>query len=167
MQLPTPPLEGPIPGMSLTAEVGSRPWQNPPQYTTPEEALEFYLPRLTADDTYEELLNVMELGIPLTNIAEAMQSGGVMQGMHTIDVGILVMPVLIEMMAYIAEDAGIEYNMGIDAPIDDDKISHSAIALAMKKMRERIPEVVEEAKEEEPMDEEPVEQLTGLMARRA
>lgn len=36
----------PIPGQGMTAEVGSRPWQNPPQYTTVEEALEFYIPVL-------------------------------------------------------------------------------------------------------------------------
>ena len=27
----------PIPGMSLTAELGNRPWQQPPQYSTDEK----------------------------------------------------------------------------------------------------------------------------------
>ena len=158
----------PTPGMGMTAEVGSRPWQNPPQYATVEEALEWYIPRLVSDEMYEGLVDTMELGIPLTTMADTLQSGGVMQGLHTIDVGMLAMPVIIEMLAYIAEDAGIEYNMGTEKPIDDDKISETKIALAMKKMRNRLPEAIE-AREEEPevMEDTPVEPApSGLMARR-
>ena len=158
----------PIPGQGMTAELGSRPWQNPPQYASVEEALEWYIPRLVSDEMYEGLVDTMELGIPLTTMADTLQSGGVMQGLHTIDVGMLAMPVIIEMLAYIAEDAGIEYNMGTEKPIDDDKISDTKIALAMKKMRERLPEAIEEREEEpELMEDTPVEPApSGLMARR-
>ena len=113
----------PIPGQGMTAELGSRPWQNPPQYATVEEALEWYIPRLVSDEMYEGIVDTMELGISLTTMADTLQSGGVMQGLHTIDVGMLAIPVIIEMLAYIAEDAGIEYTMGTDKRIDDDKIS--------------------------------------------
>tara|TARA_B110000977_G_C11045735_1_gene480440 strand:+ start:372 stop:875 length:504 start_codon:yes stop_codon:yes gene_type:complete len=164
-ETPTPSFDYPIPGQGMTAEVGSRPWQNPPQYSTVEEALEFYIPRLVSDDVYEALLDSMELGIPLTTMADSMQSTAVMQGLHTIDVGILAMPVIIEMLAFIGDDAGIEYTMGTEAPIDEDKISESKIALAMKRMREELPEALEETKEEvvEPVEEP---QPTGLMARK-
>jgi hypothetical protein len=158
----------PIPGQGMIAELGSRPWQNPPQYASVEEALEWYIPRLVSDEMYEGLVDTMELGIPLTTMADTLQSGGVMQGLHTIDVGMLAMPVIIEMLAYIAEDAGIEYNMGTEKPIDDDKISDTKIALAMKKMRKRLPEAIEEREEEpEAMEDTPVEPApSGLMARR-
>ena len=164
-ETPTPSFDYPIPGQGMTAEVGSRPWQNPPQYSTVEEALEFYIPRLVSDDVYEALLDSMELGIPLTTMADSMQSTAVMQGLHTIDVGILAMPVIIEMLAFIGDDAGIEYTLGTEAPIDEDKISESKIALAMKRMREELPEALEETKEEvvEPVEEP---QPTGLMARK-
>jgi len=164
-ELPTPSFDYPIPGQGMTAEVGSRPWQNPPQYTTVEQALEFYIPRLVSDDIYDSLLDSMELGIPLTTMADSMQSTAVMQGLHTIDVGILAMPVIIEMLAFIGDDAGIEYTLGTDAPIDEDKISESKIALAMKRMREKLPEALEESKEEEVVEEAEA-QPSGLMARR-
>lgn len=157
----------PIPGMGMTAELGARPWQNPPQYTTVEQALEWYIPRLVSDEMYEGMLDTMELGVPLTIMADSMQSAAVMQGLHTLDVGMLAMPVIIEMLAYIAEDAGIEYNLGIEKPIDDDKISETKIALAMKKMRERLPEALEEREEEpEVVEAETEVEPTGLMARR-
>ena len=40
-------LDAPIPGQSLTAEVGSRPWQQPAKYNTVEDALEFYANKIT------------------------------------------------------------------------------------------------------------------------
>jgi hypothetical protein len=163
---------GPVAGMGLTAELGGRPWQSPPKYSTPEQALEYYLPRLTSPDSYDELLDVLELGVPITAIADSLQTGGVMQGLHTVDVGILITPVIMEMLAYIGDDAGIEYNLGTDTPVNEDKIRDSQIALAMRKARERIPEAVEEAKEDE--EQEPVmnegtpepSMAGGLMARR-
>jgi len=168
-ETPREKLDYPIPGQGMTAEVGSRPWQNPPQYTTVEQALEFYIPRLVSDDVYESLLDSMELGIPLTIMADSMQSTAVMQGLHTIDVGILAMPVIIEMLAYIGDDAGIEYNLGMDKPIDEDKISDTKIALAMKRMREKLPQELddrEEMPEEPEAMEEDTPQPSGLMARR-
>lgn len=159
----------PIPGQGMTAEVGSRPWQNPPQYTTVEEALEFYIPRLVSDDIYDSLLDSMELGIPLTTMADSMQSAGVMQGMHTIDVGILVTPVIVEMLAYMGDDAGIDYELGIEQRIDEDKVSDTKIALALKKMRKELPAALEEKEEETmPMDADETEpRPSGLMARRS
>jgi hypothetical protein len=168
-ETPREKLDYPIPGQGMTAEVGSRPWQNPPQYTTVEQAIEFYIPRLVSDDVYESLLDSMELGIPLTIMADSMQSTAVMQGLHTIDVGILAMPVIIEMLAYIGDDAGIEYNLGMDKPIDEDKISDTKIALAMKRMREKLPQELddrEEMPEEPEAMEEDTPQPSGLMARR-
>ena len=162
------PFDYPIPGEGMTAELGSRPWQNPPQYATVEQALEFYIPKLVSEELYDGVLDSMELGIPLTTMADSMQSAAVMQGLHTVDVGILAMPVIIEMLAYIGDEAGIEYNLGMDKPIDEDKISSTKIALAMKKMREKLPEALEE-REEEPDMEEPMSEPapTGLMARPA
>jgi len=162
------PFDYPIPGEGMTAELGSRPWQNPPQYATVEQALEFYIPKLVSEELYDGVLDSMELGIPLTTMADSMQSAAVMQGLHTVDVGILAMPVIIEMLAYIGDEAGIEYNLGMDKPIDEDKISSTKIALAMKKMREKLPEALEE-REEQPDMEEPMPEPapTGLMARPA
>lgn len=162
------PFDYPIPGEGMTAELGSRPWQNPPQYASVEQALEFYIPKLVSEELYDGILDSMELGIPLTTMADSMQSAAVMQGLHTVDVGILAMPVLIEMLAYIGDEAGIEYNLGMDKPIDEDKISSTKIALAMKKMREKLPEALEE-REEQPEIEEPMPEPapTGLMARPA
>jgi|DEB0MinimDraft_10_1074344.scaffolds.fasta_scaffold10698_3 hypothetical protein len=177
-----PFLDGPIPGQSLTAELGNRPWQQPPQYETVEDALEYYIPRLVDPQIAPQLLDTMEMGVPLTTIANAMQVGGVMQGYHTIDVGILVMPVLIEMMAYLAEQAGVDYTIGTeDNRLGDKGYSETTIAKVKRKIdkeleamgmepedlvqEQQAPDVEAEAMPEQ--QELPPEEPTGLMARRA
>ena len=163
---PTPSFDRPIPGMSLTAELGNRPWQQPPQYSTVEEALQYYIPRLTNPELLDQLLDVMETGIPLTTIADAMQTGGVMEGKHSLDVGILIIPVLIETMAYLAEEAGIEYDEGSNIEVDKDSITGSRISLALSKVYEqKEPEVTEKEPLEKTTEEETPPQ-GGLMARR-
>jgi hypothetical protein len=166
-----PMLDAPIAGQSLTAEVGNRPWQNPPQYSTVEEALEYYIPRITNPDMLNNLFDVMESGIPLTTIANAMQTAGAMEGKHTLDVGILILPILIETMAYLADESDIEYDAGSSVDMKKDTPTDASIARAINKVRKRQGE---ETKEEMLPEENMVEELNteeeltgGLMSRRA
>jgi len=161
--LPEVMIDAPIAGQSLTTELGNRPWQKPPQYTTVEEALDFYIPRLTDVETQDDLMNVIELGIPLTTIADALQSGGTMDGKHSIDVGILIIPVLIETLAYLAEEQGVEYVTGTEKEVSDTP-SSSTVALAIKKIKEKSDEPQE--MEEPEVELELEEPSGGLMSRR-
>lgn len=157
-------IDSPIAGQSLTAELGSRPWQQPPQYATVEEALDYYIPRILEPTLQDDLMNVIEMGIPLTTIADTLQTGGAMEGKHSLDVGLLIIPVLIETLAYLAEEQGIDYVMGTDIE-EDDKPSSSAVALAIKKIKAKNNEPVEEEPEEQ-MEMELEEPSGGLMSRR-
>lgn len=169
-----PMLDAPIAGQSLTAELGGRPWQQPPQYATVEQAIQYHVPRLINPEVLDDIMNVIETGIPLTLIAQSLQGGAVMQGKHSVDVGILITPVLMETLAYLAEEQGVEYNMGTELQTDDTP-SESAIALALKKLRKEREKLGETPAVEEPsvapMPEETMEmeeppQEGGLMSRR-
>ena len=160
-----PMIDAPIAGQSLTAELGNRPWQQPPQYSTVEDALQYYIPRLTNPEMLDDLLNVMETGIPLTTLANAIQSSGVMEGKHSLDVGILIMPVLMETMAYLAEESGIEYEVGTNKRIGSDKPSNAAVARALAMVKKKKGKVSEEP-EEEQVEMELKEPSSGLMSRR-
>lgn len=160
-----PMIDAPIAGQSLTAELGNRPWQQPPQYTTVEQALEFYIPRLTNPEMLDDLFNVMETGIPLTTIANAIQSSGVMEGKHSLDIGILILPVLMETMAYLAEEAGVEYEVGTNKKIGSDKPSDAAVARALAMVRKKSGQVKEEP-EEKQIEMELEKPSGGLMSRR-
>jgi hypothetical protein len=103
-----------IPGQSLTREVGSAAYQKPPQYSTIEEAAEYYEARIFNDDIADDLKNVIEMDIPLTSIANSLQIGSVMQGKHTIDVGILCLPIIVELLVLFSEEEGIDYFIGTE-----------------------------------------------------
>lgn len=169
-----PMLDAPIPGQSLTHELGARPWQTPAQYTTVEEALDYYIPRFANDDVTEQLMDVLETGVPVSTLANTIQLGGVMEGKHNIDVGMLVIPVLMELIMYMADEEGIEYNTGLEK---DDDIRSTQIQKALVRLQEESEaqgEETESPQENETtneiitsMREVATERATGLMGRRS
>ena len=64
--------------------------------------------------------------------------GAVMEGKHSVDVGILILPILIELMTYIAETAGVKYKTGKDETPDEAEASQSTIALAVQRAKDKI-----------------------------
>jgi hypothetical protein len=104
------------------------------------------------------------MGTPVASIAEIVVQSGAMEGIHTIDVSILVLPVIMELIAYVADEAEIDYNMGIEEPIEQDRIPEGKIAMVMQKLKNKKPEL----KEKEPVElVEESPPVSGLMARRA
>jgi len=163
--------DAPIPGQGLTAPVGGRPWQQPPQYTTVEEALDnYYMPKFTDQDFLPELLNIVELGIPLTTIANSFQLSAVMEGKHTIDVGVLVIPVIVELLINISEANDVKYTSGLEKE-KEKGLSNVQIALAKKQGLletdiEKEEDMPIKEEEEDMEEEEPMSISIGLMSRR-
>ena len=158
--------DAPVPGQSLTAELGARPWQQPAQFTTVEDAFEFYAPKITDPKINDSLLDALEMGLPVSSIAELLVQSGAMEGKHTIDVSILLLPVIMELVAYVADEAEIEYNMGVEDKIDQDVIPESKIAAVMQRIKSKKPKdsVEEETTPMAPVEESP--EPSGLMSRR-
>ena len=155
-------LDAPIPGQSLTTEPKSRPWEQPPKYTTTEEALSFYIPRLSDAELMAPMVDVMEDGTTVVDVADMIQSSGVMNGLHTLDVGILISPVLVELLITQAQLADIEYKIGTEK---SDKPDSSLVRKAVDKSSESYFD--ESYDEEEVMIEEtPEVESEGIMSRR-
>lgn len=155
-----PTFDAPIPGMSLTHELGARPWQTPAQFPSVDETIQYYMESMSSDEFIDQLMDVIEMGVPLADIANTMQLSGVMEGLHSVDVGALISPVLVEMMSFLAESADVEYV--VQAKQDkEDKISDAKMAKIIQKL-----ELTTEEKEEENVEEVNEEAITGLMSRR-
>ena len=179
-QFDTQSFDRPIPGMGMTHELGARPWQTPPTYATVEEASEYYIERMSSDEFRASLINVMKMGVPLTVLATTIQMASIMEGLHTLDVGMLVIPIIVEIMMTIGDGAGIKYNTGMEDAGDNSssigKIitenlgNNSLISLYMASRNNEGGEETEmmdvEQEEEMPMPQEEEEQPMGLMARR-
>jgi hypothetical protein len=94
-----------------------------------------------------------------------LQLASVMEGKHSIDVGILIMPVLIELLELIATNAKVDYNKGTELK-DTDEISEVKMSKIINRMKAKDDEDME-MPVEEPQEEEMEEDMpTGLMARR-
>ncbi len=98
----------PIPGMSLTKEPGNAPYEQPPLYVKPEQALGFYFERLDDEDTIDDLMFSLEQGFPLSVFVDSLTSFGVMEGYHTIDIKMLISPILHEYIYNLATAAGVD-----------------------------------------------------------
>ena len=122
-------LRAPIPGMSLTQEVGGNPWQQPPLYNTPAESLAFYFKKMDNPDVVDDMMFTLSHGFPLSLLVDSLTSAGVMNGFHTVDVKMLISPVLHEHIKALAEAVGIDIRED-DGPTAEEK--------AAKRDKERI-----------------------------
>ena len=78
--------------------------------------------------------------MPLTSLAESITTGGVMQGLHSIDVAFLLNPLLVEFMKGLSELAKIKYVLDTSIP-ENEQVNMDVI-------REAIKEELDEKKEE-------------------
>lgn len=101
--------EAPIPGQSLTKEPKNFPWERPPEMADIDETIAYHLDRLSKPDSLDNLLLLLESGMPVNVLVETVLTTAVMGGLHSIDVSMIVAPVLHEYFISIAEDAEIDY----------------------------------------------------------
>jgi hypothetical protein len=145
------------PGISWTAEPRGRPWSNPPKYVKVGDVASVYVGTLTDPVVIGRAVDLIETGLPIAAIANALMLTGVAEGTHTIDAGILVTPIIIEMLVTLAEMHGVKYEV-FEKDTDDDVIPDSVVKRAIKKANEPTTEPVMEA---------PMVELSGLMARKS
>lgn len=154
-------LEGPIPGMSLTTEPGNRPWENPPQLVTVQEAADFYGQRLLEDETQDFIVAALDQGLSVDVIVEQLTTAAVMEGYHTIDVSVLVAPIVRELIMYVGDMNNVKYVVSYE---DMQKAKRVPYTLA----KDIVKEVIQEGTNREPAEEEPTRPLgRGLMAKRS
>ena len=80
------PFNAPIPGESLTVSPDStHSWERPPEYTNDEDALEALYFELTKLDTLKQLINIINDGIPLDEIAQVVLYKGYTEGKYNPD----------------------------------------------------------------------------------
>ena len=168
----------PIPGESLTVEPKSMPYERPPEISDPIEALDLHINNITRPDAMEDMFFFLDSGLDLTSLVEGILRSAVMAGMHSVDVSLIIAPVLHEEIKALALEAGVEFEEGFDDNEEKNAVDYgrdvSRAKNMMKELREKEGEVVgigvsvmpvevtaTELEKEEPTKEAP----KGLMAR--
>ena len=161
----------PIPGEMLTAEMGGRPWQRPPQFSKVEDVMNYYVDKMVEPKIAGNAVSIMESGVPLTTLSETLMTANVMEGVHSIDTGLLVVPFIMEMLEYLAEEAGVTPNLGLEEDEDNSIIDSLAAKKAFERFEQETGQEVPEGENPEASDGQDApaekEQSKGLMARGA
>jgi hypothetical protein len=143
------------PGISWTDAPRSTPWSTPPKLVNVNDVAQRYITSLSTPSSINSALDIIETKIPIAAIANAMMLTGVASNVHTIDAGILVIPVIIEMLVTLAEIHDVEYTVFPEDP-DANNIPDRVIRKALMKAKET------------PVEDdqvEPMVELSGLMSR--
>ncbi len=171
----------PIPGQSLTSEPKNSPWENPPQMTTPEEAVMWHIERLGKPKKVKSVVGLLSLNLDVVTMTEGILRGAVAEGRHSVDVSLIIAPIIHEYIKGIGDAANIDYNEGLDDGEEDIDLREVNMALREKEVEDILKNIedgeeidlspLEEdvPSEEEPMMEEPEEEPKpmGLMSRRS
>ena len=168
--------EAPIPGQSLTDSPKNAPYESPPETADPMEAIDIHLANLTKEGAMEDVLYFLEMGVDLQTMVQGILRSGVVAGIHSLDVSLIIAPVVHEYIKGFADAAELEYNEGFDDKEANEVISYQRDVARAKKILDKMkeeqgmapmpePEMEPEMEPEEPemVEEEPVK--TGLMAR--
>jgi hypothetical protein len=129
----------PIPGQSLTDEPNNFAWERPPEIVDPNEALIFHMDRLSEKEVAESVLFLMEYGYPTDVLTRSMLTASVAEGMHTIDVSLIISPVIEEELGYMATTAGIDFKETFTEDKTDDELQEEKLtALILKKLDDKL-----------------------------
>ena len=127
-------LNGPVPGQALASgKPGERSWERPPQLNSVEEALSFYMNRLSKQEIIDDFMIVLESGIAIKPLVESLYMASVMRGIHSLDVGLLVAPALMEFFAAVADSYGVEYkfsNRNVKKEMEDKERSRMSLLIS-------------------------------------
>ena len=182
-----PRFEAPIPGQSLTSEPKLYPRETPPELDKVGDVVAFYIDKLSSQEVMDDLFIALDEGFPLNILVKSILTTGVMEGVHSIDVSMIIAPVLHEYILGAAKIQGVKVK---ERPTTKDEElaekEKTALAASIERGLEKSPkedrgrEILEEAlsfvqgdmdmeeQEEMPTEEEamPEEKPMGLMSRR-
>lgn len=124
-----------FPGQSLTAEPKNAPYENAPEMVDPEEAVMWHMERLAEPKRMNHVLDALELGMDVVSLTEGLLRGAVLDGRHSIDVSLIIAPVIHELINSSAKAAGIDYEEGIpDDSEDQSKVKYQIDSRKAQKM---------------------------------
>ena len=151
--------DAPIPGQSLTDTPGNAPWEHPPQHTDPEEILDNLYAKITSGEFAEQLIAMLDAGVPVEAIVRVITFGGFMQGKFTPDVGFMIVEPLMKLVAAVGIRAGVDrLKLSLDDLSNNEFIKDMA---ELKASNQEMEQISEEIQQELPQPEAG----PGLLAR--
>ena len=124
------PFNAPIPGESLTQNPDQKfPWEQPPEITDVDTAIKEVFINLVERESLVELLNILNNGQPVDEIAQIVAYRGMSVGKYNRDLMLLLLEPIMYLIIAIAEEYEIEPVIyeGMDKDIADEEDTDAAI----------------------------------------
>ncbi len=156
-EAPNNPFDAPIPGQALTDKPGNAPWEHPPQFTDTEEVADFIFDRLTTPQMAEQIIAMLDAGVPVEAIGRIIVFAGFTEGKWTPDVAFIIAEPVMKMIAAIGIQGGVKkFRMSMQ-DLTNNKSMESV--MNVKANKEKFEQVAENVRKELPKP-----QQKGLMA---
>lgn len=133
--------DGPIPGESLTDSPKKYPWERPPETVDEDQAIVHHLERFSQPKVEDNILDAIELGMPIAYIVDLALTGAVASGIHNIDMSLIIAPVLHEYLVGVAEASGMPYKEFFD---EDPKDRTSSVKIKATEMLSKAIDTADE-----------------------
>ena len=157
-------LNAPIPGSSLTQPPGNRPYERPVEISDPEAALQMHLNNLEREKAQKALADVLQIGFDIETITTGILRQAVAAGRHSVDVSMIIGPVIHEYIRGFADTLGIDYDNGFEDPETEKTKRNAKLSTLAKKELGGGEEP--KPKRYEPPVKEDQQEARGLMQRR-
>ena len=97
--------------------------------------------RLSKQEIMDDFMIVLESGIAIKPLVESLYMASVMRGIHSLDIGLLVAPALMEFFAAVADSYGVEYkfsNRNVKKEMEDKERARMSLLIssAIQKAKE-------------------------------
>ena len=123
----------PVPGQSLTSTPKGAPYERPPEINDPVKALDYHLDILDNPKAVEQAMFMLEMGVDLSTLVEGITRNAVVEGMHSIDISLIVAPVIHEYLKGYADSLGVKYDEGFEDKGEDERVSYARNEMLARK----------------------------------
>ena len=98
----------PIPGQSMTSELGNAKYEQPPQYTELSEFMDFLFKRMNSPKIYRDIMRLLDAGVPVRSLTGPVLMQAQSEGKINMDLAMLAAEPLATMLGGMGEVAGID-----------------------------------------------------------
>ena len=140
-------MQRPIPGQSLTNSPDSPyPWEQPPEFTEIQPAIESLYVSLTEDDAYEAIVDLIDADNTIADAAQVVLYAGFEEGLWNPDLmTLLIEPTMYLIMGLVERAGRLEYKIDREPEVEDEEDKLQQIT-AMEKLLSKAAVQAEEDK---------------------
>tara|TARA_R100001460_G_scaffold3239_4_gene9842 strand:+ start:2254 stop:2829 length:576 start_codon:yes stop_codon:yes gene_type:complete len=140
-------MQRPIPGQSLTNSPDSPyPWEQPPEFTEIQPAIESLYISLTEDDAYEAIVDLIDADNTIADAAQVVLYAGFEEGLWNPDLmTLLIEPTMYLIMGLVERAGRLEYKIDREPEVEDEEDKLQQIT-AMEKLLSKAAVQAEEDK---------------------